>query len=860
MVRIAQTNLGAGILSEGMYAREDTQKFRQGLKDAVNVFVRTQGGVSNRAGLELVTGIDTSGAAHEQFLVPFSFNDEQTYQVEFTDNKFRVIRDGGYVIDTSVTAAAISDITSAATAEITLSDVADAADFPSGTLAYVEDPNGTHALHKTMVKITGASGAQLSFTVFDGSSLDTATGSWGAIGAGATLSKVYEQSHSYTLNDLPKLRFAQDADTLYMVHPSYPVRKLTRSAHDNWTLQDVSFGESVGTPASFSGSITGATQANPVVLTIVAHGIAAGDAFYVKSVGGMTEINNEVFVATSVTTDTITLETPNGTPVDGTAYTAYTSGGTATTTEGKYVYGPDVDTADLEDYVYAVAAVDDENSEEGLPSGDVAVSNDLFFSGSVNTIGWRAVAGAARYNIYKKDAGAFGYIGTTTATTFADENITPDVSRGPRVARDPFNQAGDYPSIVSFYEQRLAFGATDNDPQLVEMSRVGNPENFGASYPQQPDDAFKFRVRAQKVNKIRAFVPHESFMLLTSSGEWEIAPQGDGEYVRPDKRRLSPVSYYGTAEVPPILVGEVALYVEPSHSSIRDIRLRDRGQPPGDLTVLSRDLFEDREVVSWAYAAAPDRIVWCVLDNGELLSMTYVPEHDVWSWTRHEIAGEDAKVKQVSVVREGTRDVPYFVVSRTLGAQTVTLVERLAKREQVDVAKAYYVDSGFHASYSTPVSEITGLLHLRDRSVTVLADGDELVGLVVDDTGTVSLGDRTASEVSVGLPYSAWVQTLDVNFQIEGVGSSEGVFKAVSEVALKLEKSRGVEAGQSLDKMNELKEWDATLIGGPIPLKTHTPVVSVDGDWVRDATMYVRQTHALPFTLNAITPEWEVGG
>ena len=147
MVRIAQTNLGAGILSEGMYAREDTQKFRQGLKDAVNVFVRTQGGVSNRAGLELVTGIDTSGASHEQFLVPFSFNDEQTYQVEFTDSKFRIIRDGGYVLDTSVTAASVSGVTSATTAEITLSDAADAADFPAGVLAYLEDPNGTHALH-----------------------------------------------------------------------------------------------------------------------------------------------------------------------------------------------------------------------------------------------------------------------------------------------------------------------------------------------------------------------------------------------------------------------------------------------------------------------------------------------------------------------------------------------------------------------------------------------------------------------------------------------------------------------------------------------------------------------------------------
>lgn len=72
-------------------------------------------------------------------------------------------------------------------------------------------------------------------------------------------------------------------------------------------------------------TITGATQANPVTLTIVGHGRTTGDTVQITSVGGMTQIKDKLFVATVVDADHISL---NGT--DGTAFGAYTSGGTLT--------------------------------------------------------------------------------------------------------------------------------------------------------------------------------------------------------------------------------------------------------------------------------------------------------------------------------------------------------------------------------------------------------------------------------------------------------------------------------------------------------------------------------------------------
>jgi len=74
-------------------------------------------------------------------------------------------------------------------------------------------------------------------------------------------------------------------------------------------------------------TITGATAANPVVITATAHGLSDDDWVYISDVGGMTELNGEWFIVDDATTDTFSLNDTDGDDVDGSAYTAYTSGG-----------------------------------------------------------------------------------------------------------------------------------------------------------------------------------------------------------------------------------------------------------------------------------------------------------------------------------------------------------------------------------------------------------------------------------------------------------------------------------------------------------------------------------------------------
>jgi Flp pilus assembly protein TadG len=86
-------------------------------------------------------------------------------------------------------------------------------------------------------------------------------------------------------------------------------------------------------------SITGATRANPVVVTAANHGFNNGDKVYITGVKGMTQINNnadnsstattspQYWVVAGKTTNTFQLTRSNGTSANSNSWSKYTSAG-----------------------------------------------------------------------------------------------------------------------------------------------------------------------------------------------------------------------------------------------------------------------------------------------------------------------------------------------------------------------------------------------------------------------------------------------------------------------------------------------------------------------------------------------------
>lgn len=797
-LRAYQPSFTAGELSPALWARVDLAKYGSGLKTALNLFIHPHGGISNRAGFEFIREVkDSSDHAR---LIPFQFNTEQSYILEFGDKYIRVFKDGGLVT--------------------------------SGGLPY-------------------------------------------------------EVVTPYESDDVGSLVFIQEADVMYICHPDHPVQKLSRLADDDWKIEAVNFAPKMEAPTGLSGTAYysgGNGDSSNLEYRVTSVAAGGEESAGSSSVSARYRFENPagrfIFITWNhmpgaslyriYKTDGEGNEGMVGETEENEFETSTVDGDSLNFVPGSSQPGaPPVPTGVSavvkrgKDISYVVSAINEDTGEESLPSSSVTLENDLSYRGNKNRLSWSAVPGASAYIIYKSENGKYGYIGRSENTFFTDENIAADLSDGPQSARNPFDGPGKYPRCATFIEQRLGFFSTKDDPQAAWLSQSANYENFGVSEPAKASDAVTFRIKARQVNEIRSAIAVKGLMLLTSGAEWVVSGGTQSDAITPSAIKIDNQGYRGASHVQPIVVGNTVLFAQERGGIVRDFsyEFAEDGFTGKDLTIMARHLFEGREIRNWGYCQAPHSVVWVVLDDGSLVSLTYMKEHDVWGWTRH-ASGAGAFFEDVSVIGEGGEDVPYFIVRRDIDGTSKRYIERLHTRVMNDIEDAFFVDSGLTYE-GAAATVISGLDHLEGEQVVALSNGNVVRNLTVSG-GEVTL-PHSATKVHIGLPYEAALQTLDIDLgMVRELGTVQGRQKSVSKVTLRVERTRGIWVGgkdgtRESGNLVEYRQRSIEAWNEAIQLYTGDLDITTMWNWSRGANVWIKQFDPLPMTILAVMPEVTVG-
>lgn len=677
-----------GEIAPALRVRADLQQYTSALARLRNFYVGKLGGAVSRPGTKWVGQPRDVTAAPA--LIPFVFNADQAYVLEFGHEYMRVIRreDGvsGYVIDTAIGTAGVVAISAITAADPGVVTTGAAHGLTAGDAVVISGVEGMVELNGHPAYLVGATGGGgTTFELADPiTGLDFSTATYSAYTGGGTVTRVYQITTPYTITDVPYLQFKQNADEMVIVHRGYAPRLLTRADHDDWTLAAIDFGPVIGRPADLAfiaghtggatthvyqvtavsdangeeglpgyapaqnlGAAPAITQANPAVVTYAGgDNYLNGDQVFITGVVGMTQVNDRIFTIDNVNTGANTFELVGE---DSTGYGAHTSGGTIRKTWLRTDAGP------------------------------VATSTSAGIS-----FEWTAVAGAREYNVYKRSAGVFAFIGSTVTNSFVDFGQERSFTDSPPEDFEPFDGAGNWPGAITSHNGRDVYASTTNNSELVRCSRVGAPYNFLRRQLSllQDDDAFNTSLVGRNVNEIRHLIALRRLLALSSGGEWSINGNESGT-LTPFAINAREESYEGASVVRPLIVGNHVLYVvsrtEEFGNLVRSLGFdfESDGYGGAELSMWSSHLLEGRTIVSWAYQKRPESIVWMVTDDGKLLSMTYVPDQSVVGWAEHDTQGE---VKRVCAIPEGVEDGVYLVVKRTVEAVFVQYVERLSSR------------------------------------------------------------------------------------------------------------------------------------------------------------------------------------
>lgn len=270
-----QVSFAAGEFSPLAQGRVDSDRHKEGLELCQRYIGLLQGALVRCPGSHFVQEVKDSSKITR--IYPFRFSTTQAYHIEFGDQYCRFYKDNAII---TLTAQNITGITKANPAVVTY---AGADTYANGDRVKITSVAGMVEVNNrefTVANVnTGANTFELSGV--DSTNYTTYT-------SGGSVAEIYEISTPYLEAHLSSLRFTQSADTLYITHPSYAPRKLTRSAHTTWTLTSITFLDGPYLPANTTSTTfaPNATTGSGITIT------ASTNTFASTDVGRLIRINS----------------------------------------------------------------------------------------------------------------------------------------------------------------------------------------------------------------------------------------------------------------------------------------------------------------------------------------------------------------------------------------------------------------------------------------------------------------------------------------------------------------------------------------------------------------------------------------
>jgi hypothetical protein len=736
-IKIIKTNFNAGELSPNLDGRTDVSKYYSGCSELVNCVALPYGGITKRTGSifvakskmfsQWVTGVPypagcvavntvstvfsyyycntahTAGtfatdlAAAKWTLIEgavanatdskiklfsFEFSVEDTHILEFGIRYMRVYKNGARVYETAQSLTSIS-LTHATPVVITKTSHG----WTTGNTVYMTVSGKASELNAKEFVITKITDNTFSLDGTDGVNY-TDAGTFTATGK-----RVYEIATPFNSTEIFEVHKAQSADVMYISHEDHTPQILSRLSDASWTLADITFdappfltenttaaslmgfARTGGTarsgyyfPAGATGTLTASGTGNAPFLTATSH---IGSYWLIKHTrtdNSTTTVDN----ATNVAPDDLA----NAVKIKG-AFTFDIKNFAAT--DVVYLWRKEGN-GDWQKYQPFTSATAYSSTEK---------EDDTYYafttSAAATTTGILEAKSQINYGIVKVTA----WTSTTVVTVEVIDPVLSNNTNDNAVttamwAEGAWSPYRGYPRTVSFYEDRLYWASSTNDPQTLWGSCVGEYLNHTAG--DTDSDAVILPLNANDISQIQWIAARKTMIVGTASAEFALSATNPDDPLTAIDKKSEPVSNFGSSDIQPAILNNSLFYFQRQGRKLRVMTFAYEidSYKSEDSTMLANHILESSPVCV-AVQLIPESVLWIVREDGVLCAFTYEPGENVFAaWSRC-VTGSPLLTpvgyyESCAVVHGTTEDELYVSVKRIIDGNTVRYIEYFAPR------------------------------------------------------------------------------------------------------------------------------------------------------------------------------------
>ncbi len=657
----------------------------------------------------------------------------------------------------------------------------------------------------------------------------------------------------YLEADLPQLQFEQVGDVMWITHPDYKPRKLSRTTVITFSLDVITFttGPFLIRNDILKGDDVTMTYAGTLTKGSVGTLTSSSAHFLSGHVGSLVELTHSRSLADSSVSTTGASDS-GFLDVKG-SWGYNTSGrwaGTARIIRNENGLGDETFRTFVAATVGArniqLSATENKDNVQYHIETEAGMSADFSADLTVNS--------STKIGIARIDS-------ITSTTVAAVTLLTPlDSSNGTgatkRWAEGAWSGVQGYPKSITFFNDRAVYAGR----RFGWLSAVGDYESFDAG----TNDADSFTITLQTAEEIMWVDTVDKVIVFGTTGTpWTLQSNKVGTVMTPSNFTIAEEEGFGSADIQGIKINNAIVFVDSVQKKLMEFALNtseDKYRTP-ELTVLAEH-FSNSSTVTWlSHQKNPESIIWFGMADGTAHSFTYQRDQDVLAYTSHPTTGT---VNSGSIIPGTDEDEVWFSTDRTLNGVEVTCIERMTVRTITDDDDAHFVDCGIIYD-GVAATTITGLSHLENETVVILADGEAVAPQVVTG-GAITLA-TAASVVHAGLPFTPQVKPMRLDVEDTG-GTTHGSIKNIPELVLSLLNSKNVAYGDSIDDIFDVDLSSDELVNNSEVTDLFAGDVTVhqDGGFsIEDSIVITSQktsglTDPTPLTVRAIVARMDKTG
>lgn len=647
---------------------------------------------------------------------------------------------------------------------------------------------------------------------------------------------ILEVATPYTLAESKTIGLgkpAQNADVMVITHNNYPPYKLIRTSANSFTFQtfarlDDPFSLTFAAPVA----ITAITQAANAVVTSTAHGLVTGDSVRLKSIVGMTQLNNYTARVTFINANSYSID------VNTTGFTAYASGGTGEKVltgdypalslfyKGRLYYGRSrlkittIWASESGRYdVFTIPVTVTDASAMQFTLADIAQRLEWMIAGE-NSLITGASDGIVAVN--------GGSVGAAIKADTVQANIT---------SAEPCNY------VYPLKKDGLIFYIGNNNRNMYYFTYDLLTESFQAkdanflSYDITKGGFSKIRYKKDRNNLIYSLRGDAELCTLNFYAPEQIIGWHEHDTMGDFQDICTIGDNLGNTQFFALVLRNGVYYIE-NQADYVEFRQRVLF-----FTGKTQEKVDDEAY----YRYVAEQLKECIyLDNANVVSnlkstsITYNPGTSRITAAAPSFVSGDVGKHIVYRTATGYESGRYLITGYI--STTVVTVSVL----QTPTTNTY---ASWYLSFRT----ISGLSQYNGYTIGVVTDGGYLTDFLVSG-GTIDLGEQYTHAV-VGFRYQGAIKTFCLGFQIQG-SNTQLTMKAICGAGVRTVASAGGKIGSSLYMLEAVQELGQTDLNylPPLPIDGTKYVTFTDDNDV-DKYLYIVQDEPLPFHVTSVMLE-----